>query len=210
MAGGQLASDQQGFVTPDSGNLKIFVVLQELSGAKTANAPSVPEGLRSESWTGQPLAREARLTRGEDTHCIVLCDLPASADLPVSVQPARWYGIQLAPGQAGSPTNAEALLCVMMSVAPRYEEEFNAWYSTEHIPALSRVPGVIAARRFGSVSGAPRYLALYHLEESSVCQGRAWIEAAETPWTHHLRPHTTDRLRYMFRTRTELPRHGSE
>ena len=55
----------------------------------------------------------------------------------------RFEGEQILPGDALAPANAGGLLLVGMTPAPQFETEFNAWYDTEHVPALSRVPGVL-------------------------------------------------------------------
>ncbi len=49
----------------------------------------------------------------------------------------RFEGEQILPGDAVAPQNAGGLLLVGMTPAPQYETEFNAWYDTEHVPALS-------------------------------------------------------------------------
>ena len=54
---------------------------------------------------------------------------------------------------------------------PAYEEEFNAWYDTEHLPELLGLPGVLDGARYVAIKGGPKYLAMYELE--SVDQGRA-------------------------------------
>jgi hypothetical protein len=84
---------------------------------------------------------------------------------------------------APAPAGTEALLLVGLAPPPGYEEEFDAWYNQEHIPALSRVPGVLRARRFAPVDGSQRYLAVYELADADVPLGEAWRQAAETPWT---------------------------
>ena len=53
---------------------------------------------------------------------------------------------------------------VYSDVDPVQEEEFNAWYNTEHIPELLEVPGVLDAARYEAVKGGPKYLAAYELE----------------------------------------------
>ena len=81
------------------------------------------------------------------------------------------------------------------------EDEFNAWYDTEHVPALARVPGVLCARRFRAGSGNPRYVALYHLASPQVVTGPDWKRASEsTPMPQHVRPQITDRLRLVCRS----------
>lgn len=48
------------------------------------------------------------------------------------------------------------------------EREYNTWYDNVHVPDVLKVPGVVAAQRFGrSIAGAdPRYgyMAIYELE----------------------------------------------
>ena len=78
------------------------------------------------------------------------------------------------------------------------EDEFNAWYDTEHVPALARVPG---GRRFRAGSGNPRYVALYHLASPQVVTGPDWKRASEsTPMPQQIRPKITDRLRLVCRS----------
>jgi hypothetical protein len=33
-------------------------------------------------------------------------------------------------------------------IDPKYEEEFNAWYNTEHLPELLTLPGFLDAARY--------------------------------------------------------------
>ena len=102
-------------------------------------------------------------------------------------------GDQIAPGEAGG------LLLNAMNVAPEYEDEFNDWLDTEHIPALAKVPGTMCARRFLSRQGSHRYLAVYHLASPEVVESPEWKQAARTPWTEKLLPHLRDRLRIVCR-----------
>jgi hypothetical protein len=109
----------------------------------------------------------------------------------------RFEGEQILPGDAVAPQGAGGLLLVGMTPAPQYETEFNAWYDTEHVPALARVPGVLSARRFRA-AGSPKYVALYHLTSPDVVSGADWKRASEsTPMPAHVRPHITDRVRLV-------------
>ena len=56
----------------------------------------------------------------------------------------------IAPGEAAAPEGARALLLNAMNAAPEAEDDFNAWYDEEHLPALAVVPGTLAARRYRS------------------------------------------------------------
>ena len=82
-----------------------------------------------------------------------------------------------------APANVGGVLLVGLSVPPEREEEFNAWYNTEHIPFLAQVPGVLRARRFEPIDGSKKYLAVYELADTNVIQSEAWAKAANTPWS---------------------------
>ena len=113
---------------------------------------------------------------------------------------SRFEGEQILPGDAVAPQNAGGLLLVGMTPAVQYETEFNAWYDTEHVPALARVSGVLSARRFRTATGAPKYVALYHLDSPAVVDGAEWKAASgSTPMPEHIRPQISDRLRLVCR-----------
>jgi hypothetical protein len=109
----------------------------------------------------------------------------------------RFDGVQTLPGDAAAPAGCGALLVNAMNVDPEHEAEFNEWYDHEHIPALSKVPGTICARRFKDMKGTRRYLALYHLESPEVTMSDAWKTGAGTPWSAKMRPHFRDHLRIL-------------
>jgi hypothetical protein len=111
----------------------------------------------------------------------------------------RFEGEQILPGDATAPQNAGGLLLVGMTPPPQFETEFNAWYDTEHVPALARVPGVLSARRFRGTDN-PKYVALYHLSRPDVVSSADWKRASEsTPMPANIRPHITDRARLVCR-----------
>ncbi len=114
----------------------------------------------------------------------------------------RFEGTQLTPGDEEAPNGAGGLLLNAMNVSPEAEEEFNAWYDEEHLPALRRVPGTLAARRYRSAEdggGTHRYVAIYHLTAPEVTESNAWREAVNTPWSAKVRPHFRDRIRILSR-----------
>lgn len=106
---------------------------------------------------------------------------------------------QIQPGNEEGPSNAGGLLMFATNIAPKAENDFNAWYDEEHVPALKRVPGVMSARRFRTDEGAPAYVALYHLSAPEVASSDAWKNAVETPWTARIRPHMKGVMRLAFR-----------
>jgi hypothetical protein len=79
------------------------------------------------------------------------------------------------------------VLTVRLGIGAEHEAEFNDWYNTDHLPALTSVPGVHGARRFRATAGLPTYLAVYELASADVPQSDAWRKAADSPWTLRIR-----------------------
>lgn len=96
-----------------------------------------------------------------------------------------------------------------MDVDADKEALFNEVYDTEHVPALLKVPGVLAVTRYtlgplrmsigGEIKtivaeGEPKYSALYELESAEVLTSPAWATAVEQGrWAGQVRPYTRNR-----------------
>lgn len=83
-------------------------------------------------------------------------------------------------------SDRKGFLLVLMDPPPPFEEEFNAWYDTEHLPQRMAVPGFESGRRYVSIRGAPRYLALYDMTSPAVLESQAYLQVSldrSTPWT---------------------------
>jgi len=114
------------------------------------------------------------------------------------------------PGEYRSP-DAEILFTVGHDVPSNREEEFNAWYNTEHIPAMvDRVPGFLAARRFkltespltprsGMQSPSPKYVTLYDLANDGVLQSEIFLKETNSPWSSWVRSWYSRRFRILSR-----------
>ncbi len=87
--------------------------------------------------------------------------------------------------------------------------EFNAWYNTEHIPALLSVPGFISVRRFllnrrqmppitDRGGTAPRYLTIWDIASKEVLESDAFVKAARSPWTDWVRSWYTRKLCTLY------------
>ena len=84
---------------------------------------------------------------------------------------------------------ARGLLLVLADPPPNLEEEFNAWYDTEHLPERAAIPGFENALRFRSVGDGPGYLAIYDLDALSVLEGDAYLAVSGknfSPWTRRV------------------------
>jgi hypothetical protein len=82
------------------------------------------------------------------------------------------------------------IFLVYADVDPAHEEEFNAWYDTEHLPDLLKLPGFLDAARYVAVKGAPKHLAVYELA-SAEALGSAEFQryrANPSPWSRRMSP----------------------
>jgi hypothetical protein len=80
----------------------------------------------------------------------------------------------------------KGFLLVLMQPPSELEEEFNAWYDTEHIPERVAVPGFLTGLRYRCIDGAPRYLAMYDMETPEVLESEGYLRVSfdrASPWT---------------------------
>ena len=112
----------------------------------------------------------------------------------------RFEGEQINPGDKTAPSNAGGLLLVGMTPGAEVESGFNTWYDKEHLPALSRVPGVLCARRYRSSGSGTKYVALYHLAAPDVIDSPEWKQASgSTPMPQYVRDQISNRIRLVCR-----------
>lgn len=82
--------------------------------------------------------------------------------------------------------SAKGFLLVMMQPPPAFEDEFNAWYDSEHVPERLAVPGFLTGLRYVCLDGHPKYLAMYDLESYEVLASEAYKRVGydrASPWT---------------------------
>lgn len=110
---------------------------------------------------------------------------------------------------------ANYLMIVSMDVDAEHEALFNEVYDQEHIPSLSKVPGVLGITRYKreelvmSIGGErktmraenePAYTAIFELENPGVLTSPQWAQAVEVGrWPTHVRPHTRNRRHVLLR-----------
>ena len=92
---------------------------------------------------------------------------------------------------------------VQMDVPPALEAEFNRIYDDEHVPTILKVPGVRSCARYrldhSTVTGMPRYLAIYEVDNAAVIDSKAWTEASDKgDWKPKIRPFTANRWHSVF------------
>jgi hypothetical protein len=94
------------------------------------------------------------------------------------------------------------LLAVWLHVPPEREDEFNAWYNTEHIAQITSIPGFVNGRRYMALEGIPKYLALYELADETITAGREFqqVLTQPTPWSARMLGFYRDyRIRTTYR-----------
>jgi len=96
---------------------------------------------------------------------------------------------------------ARALMTAWTHVAPEREEEFNAWYDTEHLPQIVALPGFAMGRRYACDGATPKYLAWYDTADEAVEPGPHLknYAANQTPWWRRINDFLLQRERMNFR-----------
>ena len=146
--------------------------------------------------------RDQEYSRGADSFELITGRLP-------NISRGLYRQIYPEPDEYQAP-GTEFLFAVGFDAPPERQEEFNAWYDTEHIPALLRVPGFITARRFiaeerpmparaGKIKTVPQYVALYDLENEAVIRQEAFGKATNSPWALRIRSLASRRFRMLGR-----------
>ena len=105
---------------------------------------------------------------------------------------------QLIPGDEISRLTTQNLLVVACNIKADMLAEVQRWYREEHILRLGKVAGCVSARHFYSHAGTHNSIALYELENASICASDVWKEAAVTPWTLKVRPHLGEMFRVVL------------
>jgi hypothetical protein len=88
---------------------------------------------------------------------------------------------------------------VETDAVPEHEDDFDAWYRTEHLPGLAACPGVVHAWRYRRDAERPRWYACYDLASPEVFGSPAWLAVRHTPWSDRVRPHFRNTIRTMFK-----------
>ena len=113
------------------------------------------------------------------------------------------------------PITGKWIFTAAIDVDPDKEALFNEVYDTEHIPHLSRVPGVVSVTRakldtllvtMGGETrtvdpqGKPRYACIVELESPDVLTSAAWAKGVDAGrWSTEVRPYTRNRQHTLHR-----------
>ena len=114
------------------------------------------------------------------------------------------------------PIKSKYLFVVSMDVDPAKEALFNEVYDTEHVPYLSKVPGVhgctrvmgenfafnLAGARLEKEHTGARYTAIYEIDSPAVLLSPEWAAAGEKGrWASEVRPFTNNRSHKVYKVR---------
>ena len=82
------------------------------------------------------------------------------------------------------------LLMVWADVPAEKEDDFNQWYTEEHLADVIAMPGVLTAARYEAVKSGPKHLACYELESPAVLEGEAFQKFRANPseWSKRASP----------------------
>lgn len=113
------------------------------------------------------------------------------------------------------PLTSKYIMIASMDVDPEHEVIFNDVYDREHVPNLSKVPGILSVTRFErqeltiSIGGEkrvvklenePKYAAIYELESPEALVSNEWADAVEKGrWPSQVRPHTKNRRHVLLK-----------
>lgn len=124
---------------------------------------------------------------------------------------ARGVYQQIYPDKGDFATPRSRFVFVVGHEVPRNRhQEFNAWYNTEHIPALLSVPDFLGVRRFklnerdippmvdrgGTLS---QYLTIWDIENEKVLLSDTFVKASRSPWTDWIRSWYTRKICCAYR-----------
>ena len=87
--------------------------------------------------------------------------------------------------------HSQGLLAVWTDIPAPLEEDFNRWYNEEHLAERVGIPGFVSARRYVSLQGTPKYIALYETADARVLRSETYLKVLNnaTPRTQKIRPH---------------------
>lgn len=103
---------------------------------------------------------------------------------------------------------AATILVIGHDISPEHEDEYHAWYETEHIPIHLQLPGFLHAYRFvaiqdellpGNEVNGPKYITMYEVENETAFRTPEYEMSRQSPWTHWMRRFYTQCFRSIFR-----------
>jgi hypothetical protein len=164
-------------------NAMIHLAMYELEAGREAEFGAWYESEHVPRFLGRPGWRRLRryvCTDGRPHVSLYDLDATAVASSPLSEAPFRsdrfaargirdyhartWRQIHSAGRHQERP---EWLNIVTVDIDDEHADEFSRWYNDVHVPEILGCPGWLANRRYESIDGDPRFLAIYDLEDDA-------------------------------------------
>ncbi len=103
----------------------------------------------------------------------------------------------------------EGLLAVWTDIEPAAEDDFNLWYTHQHVPERVGVPGFTRGRRYAAPERQRhRYCAFYETQSLAVLGSDAYLARLNDPteWTQRVMPSFRNMVRGACRTLASVGR----
>jgi hypothetical protein len=86
------------------------------------------------------------------------------------------------------PLLGSAAMLLSFDVDADAVDEHDRWHTCEHLPERLSIPGFHRGTRWVAVSGAPRYMVLYEVEDLATLSSPAYLARLDdpTPWTSRM------------------------
>lgn len=106
-----------------------------------------------------------------------------------------------------SPASTRFLLLAEHELPSQYEEEYDVWYNTEHIPAITQVPGFFTPRRFKLSNEFPsipdsknvrRFITIYDIDNIELFDTDIFRKQSTSPWTRRMQGLYTQKLLVLY------------
>ena len=99
---------------------------------------------------------------------------------------------------------ADYIYVVQMDIPNELEDEFNRIYDTQHVPNITKAPGVHSCVRYklesSDVEGTARYTAVYEIDTPETPFSDGWVaESEKGDWPTKIRPHTSNRSHLVLK-----------
>ena len=86
------------------------------------------------------------------------------------------------------------ILALWNDCAEGFEDRYEDWYQSEHLPERLSIPGFLLGRRYEAMAGSPRFFTYYEVASPDVLASPAYIERLESPT-----PRTQDIMSQAFK-----------
>jgi hypothetical protein len=95
------------------------------------------------------------------------------------------------PTEERSGLDGTGVLAIWSDAVPEHEDEFNDWYTSQHLPERVGVPGFRRGRRYVKDAGGElKYFTLYETADIAVLESAPYLERLNHPteWTRRAMP----------------------